>query len=1117
MRFPVIPLIFVLLLAITGAVIVPSFLQILPEKHVLVDRLNAQSGLQFSVNGAVRLRVLPRPQIIFNDITLNEAAVSEQKLQAEKLIVNLSIMDFIRNEIAVQGVYLLRADAHILLGNGLGGLIDRLTKTAHPRIDFLDSQFTVQGLDRHDGARAVTIKQMAVNLPARRRDDDLQVQIRQARAGHPEVVFSGRLGNIGASRQDLSISLRFAANEQMSFTGFLSQNSNDWRADGEMRLTSEAMVSQLAEVHLPLSLAQAARRVAFSGLVQFDKTGARSENLDITALDTVFQSRLALDWPQSKESMPTLSGRLSTGVLNLGNLSPVSKTAVEAGSVLSDIWQAFEQQLHVALRVQATRFDIGGESGQNLLLAADWQGDSIDVQRFSLDLPFRSLLLANGKLDMGKAGPSFRGSFSTRSTDALAALLWLGNLAEIDNSGLIETLDESRLQRVSLVGDIGWSTDAFELRAVSGRLGDDRLSADVNLALTDSWRGQVDVEMERLDLADWGAVNSGADSNQSVVTALLAPLNENMGHLLRDADASRDLQVSISAETLFLGVSNLGSVTFAARITDQMLRLQKLDLSDYRGLSMQLEGRMQYDAASPYGKIAAHIAGEGTLPPTLAGLLPFAVPEASVVDYHAEWHLTAPDAADWPNAVLRGEGKLGDIETTFILQGAARQISFDEAGQRLQLTMQGAADNIARLVNLTPSYGASKNGALSLEMENQSSNIAQISAELVLDEDRLSFLGSMRRGATGRRIEGALNYDLANALPVFMPIDGEMPVPLNGSAQISSDTKTFAFSGLNAAIGSGQVTGEGVVDFASDLPKLTANIKADNLDISWLLPHYEENGWSDDDMQWPVFARADLDVELSGTNIALGQVQLDALDARVKLLDGVMEVPQIKGRLMGGEFEAALLAEGGSLTPFFSIDARLNDLDLAEFTTKLYSSNPLQTRLSGTIDLSGRGASPRAMMGSLNGSMQFDLEQGELTFVNIADFAAAASTPDFEGRAAPLLTAGAEQTTSSFERGVGLINVKEGQVEQMTMDLVFDPALSVRDGRFDGQLDFVSGNILADFVVYPTLADKMLMWRLSGAMDAPKVELNATDFDRVPPAAAVPEDIMSNAVAPNQE
>ena len=157
------------------------------------------------------------------------------------------------------------------------------------------------------------------------------------------------------------------------------------------------------------------------------------------------------------------------------------------------------------------------------------------------------------------------------------------------------------------------------------------------------------------------------------------------------------------------------------------------------------------------------------------------------------------------------------------------------------------------------------------------------------------------------------------------------------------------------------------------------------------------------------------------------------------------------------------------------------------------------------------------MMGSLNGGMQFDLEQGELTFVNIADFAAAASTPDFEGRAAPLLTAGAEQTTSSFERGVGLINVKEGQVERMTMDLVFDPALSVRDGRFDGQLDFVSGNILADFVVYPTLADKMLMWRLSGAMDAPKVELNATDFDRVPPAAAVPEDIMSNAVAPNQE
>jgi len=338
-------------------------------------------------------------------------------------------------------------------------------------------------------------------------------------------------------------------------------------------------------------------------------------------------------------------------------------------------------------------------------------------------------------------------------------------------------------------------------------------------------------------------------------------------------------------------------------------------------------------------------------------------------------------------------------------------------------------------------------------------------------------------------------------------------VPLKGTAQIASETESFAFSALNATIGTGQVTGEGVIDLTAALPKLTANIKADNLDMSWALPHYGAGGWSDGNMQWPVFARADLDVELSGTNISLGHLPLDALVARVKLLDGVMEAPQITGRLMGGEFEAALLAEGGSLTPYFSLDMRLSDLDPSGFMSALYAGNPFETRLSGTLNLSGRGASPRSMMASLNGAMQFDLEPGRLTFVDMAGFATAAQAPDFEGAAASLLADPPDETGSSFARGVGLLNVREGQAEQMTMDLVFDPEVSPRDGRFEGRFDFVSGNVLADFTLYPNATDKKLVWQLSGALGAPKINLDAGDFDRTPPPA--PQEDAPSAAAPN--
>ena len=1116
MRFPVIPTLFLLLLAMAGAVILPNVLQILPTKHVLVERLNTQSGLQLAVQGDIRLRFLPRPQIILNDVTIRSEIEIEQKLQAEKIIINLSVLDLLQDNLFVQGVYLLRADSDLVLGDGVGGLIERLAAIAHPGIRFIDSKFTLRGLSAYDASRIVTVEHVAIDFAARGLRDDVRVVLRQTLPGRPGVIFRGRLGNLDARRQDLSVSLQFAANERIGFDGFLRQTGQDWRADGEILVDSEAMVSKLAEVRLPLELAQPARRVAFSGLVQFDRTGVRSENLEIAALDSTFQSRLSLNWPQTANEKPLLTGRLSTGVINFDNLSASHIAGGATNSAIIDVWQAFEQTLDVALRVEATRFEVGGESGQNMLLAFDWRDGKIDVQRFSLNLPFRSLFLANGVVDLGYNGPSFKGSFSTRSTDALAAGLWLGSLAGVDSSQLVETLDESRLQRVSLVGDVDWSPQEIGFSAVSGRVADDRLSADINLALSQSWRGRFDLQFERLDLADWGAVSAGSASDQNVMTGLLGPLNAAFADLLGAADEQRDIRVDVSTERLFSGVTDLGPAQFSAQIANQILDLEALNLSDYQGLNIGLRGRIQYQDASPYGEMAASIKGEGGLPPVLARQLPFSTPDATTIDYGVTWILSSPDAPVWPNTLLQGEGMLGEISSSFRLQGPARQISFDAAGQRLDVTMSGRADSIAQLVNLAGPYDGIQGGELRLELENQTSNIAQLKATLSVAEDRLSLVGSMRRSSTGRRIEGAFSYDIADGLSLFMPEFDEAPLPLTGTAQVTSDVGSLSFSGLNAVLGDGSITGEGVVDLASAQPKLTANIKTDTIDLSWVLPHFGANGWSDRAMQWPVFSRADLDVELSGTNITFGQLHLDELIARVKLLDGVMEAPQISGRALDGSFAGSLLAEGGLLTPYFNLELRLSEMVPSALLADLFSESLLQTRLGGTLNLSGRGASPRAMMASLNGGMQFDLAAGQLLFIDMEAFDAATQATDFAGEASELVRPVESETASRFMRGIGLMEVQNGRANRVNLDFVFDPAVSSRDGSFDAQFDLVSGEMLGDFTLYPTPGPRKLLWQLSDNLRAPKIALNAGEFDAVPPNAEA-SDSVSNSAAPNSE
>lgn len=1124
MRFPVIPSIFLLLLFISSAVILPNAVTLLPEKSTVAARLSAQSGLEVEFDGDMRLRFLPRPQLVLHHVRVTVDALQAddmgvRNLTAQTLVVSLSPLDFLQGQINVQGVDVLQADISLVLRDRLGGVMDNLLAVTHRGIRFFDTTLRLTGLDRVNREREVVLRNLSADFPARAPDEDLIVDLRQTRAGKADIRFRSRLGNIGGRRQDLSTLLSFAANEQVAFEGFVLQSPGGWRADGEMRLDSNALVSQLAQRYLPIELATTAQRIAFSGLVQLDRNGVRSENLEITALDTVFQSRLALAWPQRADEKPRLTGRLSTGVVNLDHIAIVDRDMQRLAPIASDlsaIWQAFEQDISIGLGVEATRFDIGGESGQNLVLALDWQDGLMDVQRFSLDLPFRSLVLANGVVDLRAPRPTFEGSFSTRSTDTLAAVLWLSELAGIDSSRLIETLDESRLQRVSLVGDIKWSANALHLQAMSGRLGDDRLSGDMRFALMDTLRGDISLQMERFDLADWGAVNAPASRAQDIFGALFQPLNRSLQTLLSNADENRNLRLDIAAQTLFSGVNNLGPVRFVAQINDRRLNLQELALPAFNDTAINVTGQMNFDAASPHGRISAIIRGEGALPRVLGGIFPFTPVEAGALDLRADWYLSAPDAPDWPNTRLTGEGSIGGIETAFTLSGPARIVSFNTAGQKLDVSMLASAAEIAGLVNLAAPYDDEAAGAFRLSLENQSRDVAQISANMDLGTDNLSLSGLLRRTPIGQRVEGALSFRLADVLPLLFLDSGNIPLAAEGAVQITSTPENFAFAGLDTRIGAGRMTGEGVVDLTPDVPKLNANIKADNLDMEWLLPTYEDASWSQAPMQWAAFARADVDVELAGKAIRLGALTLDEVAARIKLLDGVLETPQITGRALDGAFEASLLAEGGSLTPNFNLDLKIKDMVPTPLFAALFDAVPLSTRLGGTVKLSGRGTSVRNMMASLDGAMQFDLGAGLLNFVDLARFADRVSAADFEGAAAPLLEADNAAIGTDFMRAVGLVDIQNGQAVQATMDFVFPTEAARRDGRFDGQLDFVSREVLATLTLYPTNAADKLVWQLSGDMRDLKTRLDARDFDRLPPPATSSGDAVSASV-PTQE
>ena len=71
-RFPYLSTIFLLLSALIATVIVPNTVQILPQVKQIEADLSARFGGAVKIDGPVRLRFVPRPQLIVEKVSFSD-------------------------------------------------------------------------------------------------------------------------------------------------------------------------------------------------------------------------------------------------------------------------------------------------------------------------------------------------------------------------------------------------------------------------------------------------------------------------------------------------------------------------------------------------------------------------------------------------------------------------------------------------------------------------------------------------------------------------------------------------------------------------------------------------------------------------------------------------------------------------------------------------------------------------------------------------------------------------------------------------------------------------------------------------------------------------------------
>jgi uncharacterized protein involved in outer membrane biogenesis len=210
-------------------------------------------------------------------------------------------------------------------------------------------------------------------------------------------------------------------------------------------------------------------------------------------------------------------------------------------------------------------------------------------------------------------------------------------------------------------------------------------------------------------------------------------------------------------------------------------------------------------------------------------------------------------------------------------------------------------------------------------------------------------------------------------------LHGDIEVVPQGSGVL---VKKVSLTADNAKI---DITGQ-ITDLSGPTGELT--VKAGALDVSRLLEFASDfskhAGISSDASAAAPPAATPASAASPGMNMAitleadratLGTLSLEKLSGRAQLTPAGMTLQPISFGVFGGHYDGSLALTLGAV-PDFRLKAKLAAIDVGAATTAAGSPNTITGRLSGDIDVTGRGLDANSVARSARGTVRADVTNG---------------------------------------------------------------------------------------------------------------------------------------------
>lgn len=173
--------------------------------------------------------------------------------------------------------------------------------------------------------------------------------------------------------------------------------------------------------------------------------------------------------------------------------------------------------------------------------------------------------------------------------------------------------------------------------------------------------------------------------------------------------------------------------------------------------------------------------------------------------------------------------------------------------------------------------------------------------------------------------------------------------------------------------------------------------------------------WSSAPISMQPLSAANADVNVEIGKLVLTKMTLDNVKAHVKLNNGSLSADVDEMKLFSGAIKLAVTAQAAGAA---GIKASMTNVQVEEMLTTLAQSRIMSGTMSGNMDLTMRGNSQRAMVGSLGGTGSFNLKDGSYNGGNLVDMTRNVATSFQRGTK--------EAGKTDFKELSGTFNAKDG-------------------------------------------------------------------------------------------